>query len=91
MERKSAWDKFFDDTEDIQCISCLDASILEYFIDDCLIRVERVSDRCYVYIIAYDEDGKRIDESEFTESWKEKNIYNQAVFQKFSGGYFFHE
>lgn len=26
MKEKSAWERFFDDTEDIQCISCLDAN-----------------------------------------------------------------
>ena len=43
MERKSAWDKFFDDTEDIQCISCLDAYVLKYAIDGCWVQIDRHS------------------------------------------------
>ena len=40
---KSAWDKFFDNTEDIQCISCLDAYVLKYAVDGCWVRIDRNS------------------------------------------------
>ncbi len=43
MKEKSAWDKFFDDTEDIQCISCLDAYVLKYAIDGCWVQIDRHS------------------------------------------------
>ncbi len=43
MEEKSVWDKFFDDTEDIQCISCLDAYVLKYAIDGCWVQIDRHS------------------------------------------------
>lgn len=39
MAKKSAWDHFFDDTEDIQCISCLDAYVLKYAIDGCWVQI----------------------------------------------------
>lgn len=41
MEEKSAWDKFFDDMEDIQCITCFNAYVLEYYINDCCVRLDR--------------------------------------------------
>lgn len=94
MEEKSAWDKFFDDTEDIQCISCLDAYVLEYYIDNCRVRVDRhSSDKnsgFTVSIKGYDENDNRLYKSDFSKEWKEKNVYNQALVKKFISGYFFH-
>ena len=92
MKEKSAYEAFFDNTQDIQCITCLDAYVLEYYINDCRIRVQRLHDGKFeVSIIAYDENGKRIKQNKFDKEWKEKNIYNQAVYKKFVSGYFFHE
>ncbi len=92
MKDKSAYEAFFDNTDDIQCITCLDAYVLEYYINDCRIRVERLYDgRFKVSIIAYDENGNRIKQNKFDKDWREKNIYNQAVYKKFVSGYFFHE
>ena len=90
---KSDWDRFFDDTEDIQCVSCLDACVLEYFIDDCCVQVNRISDnRFSVNIQGFDEKGQTIyGYHEQDKAWKEKNIYNQAIYKKFVSGYFFHD
>lgn len=82
MEEKTAWDKFFDDTEDIQCISCLDACVLEYYIDDCRVRVDRISPGKYTISASKEKLSKE---------WKKKNIYDQAIYKKFVSGYFFHE
>lgn len=94
MEEKSAWDKFFDDTEDIQCISCLDAYVLEYYINDCRVRLDRHSSdkdsKFTLSIRGYDKNDNRLYESDFSREWKEKNVYNQALVKKFVSGYFFH-
>lgn len=95
MEEKSAWDKFFDDTEDIQCISCLDAYVLKYAIDGCWVQINRhSSDKDSEFTLGikgYDEESKKdLYESDFSEEWKEKNVYNQALVKKFVSGYFFH-
>lgn len=81
MKEKSAWDRFFDDTEDIECISCLDSYVLEYFIDGCLVHVERISLGKYTTDISNNKD----------KAWKKKNVYEQAIYKKFVSGYFFHE
>jgi len=96
MEERSAWGKFFDDTEDIQCISCLDAYVLKYFIDDCRVQIDRHSrdkdSKFTLSIRGYDEKNKKdLYESDFSREWKEKNVYNQALVKKFISGYFFHE
>lgn len=96
MEEKSAWDRFFDDTEDIQCISCLDACVLEYYIDDCRVQVNRHSsdkDSGFtVSIKGYDSKNRKdLYTSDFSKAWKKKNIYDQALYKKFVNGYFFHE
>ncbi|MBD5548135.1 MAG: hypothetical protein HDQ97_12160 [Lachnospiraceae bacterium] len=91
MEEKSAWDKFFDDTEDIQCISCLDACVLEYFIDDCRVQVDRISPGKYSIEIRGYDDKKDLCTNDFSKAWKKKNIYDQAIYKKFVSGYFFHE
>ena len=95
MAKKSAWDRFFDDTEDIQCISCLDAYVLEYYIDDCRVRVDRHSrDKDSGFTISikgYDAENKKdLYTSDFDKEWKKKNIYDQALYKKFVSGYFFH-
>ena len=94
MERKSAWDKFFDDTEDIQCISCLDAYVLKYAIDGCWVQIDRHSSdkdsKFTLSIRGYDENDNRLYENDFSKEWKEKNVYNQALVKKFISGYFFH-
>ena len=63
MEERSAWGKFFDDTEDIQCISCLDAYVLKYFIDDCRVQIDRHSrekdSKFTLSIRGYDEKNKK--------------------------------
>ena len=91
---KSAWGIFFDDTEDIQCIACLDAYVLEYYIDDCRVRLDRHSgdkdSRFTLSIRGYDENDNRLYESDFSKEWKEKNVYNQALVKKFVSGYFFY-
>ena len=43
-----------------------------------------------ISIIAYDENGNRISQKRFDKTWKEKNIYNQAIVKKFVSGDFFH-
>lgn len=96
MKEKSAWDYFFDDTEDIQCITCLDAFVLEYYIDDCRVRVDRHSSDAdsgfTVSIKGYDsKDEKDLYTSDFSKEWKENNIYSQALYKKFISGYIFHE
>ena len=96
MEEKSALDRFFDDTEDIQCISCLDAYVLKYAIDGCWVQVDRQSsdkDSGFtVSIKGYDrEKDKDLYTSDFSMAWKKKNIYDQALYKKFVAGYFFHE
>ena len=96
MEEKSAWNKFFDNTEDIQCISCLDAYVLEYYIDGCRVRVSRHSSdkdsRFTISIKGYDQENeKSLYTSDFSREWKKKNIYNQVLYKKFVSGYFFHE
>lgn len=95
MEGKSAWDRFFDDTEDIQCISCLDAYVLKYAIDGCWVQVDRHSSdkdsKFTVSIKGYDEENnKDLYTSDFDKAWKEKNIYSQALYKKFVSGYFFY-
>lgn len=95
MEEKSAWDNFFNDTEDIQCISCLDAYVLEYYIDDCRVRVDRHSndkDSGFTFSIkGYDKENKKdLYTSDFSREWKKKNIYDQALYKKFVSGYFFY-
>lgn len=94
MERKSAWDKFFDDTEDIQYISCLDAYVLKYAIDGCWVQIDRHSSdkdsKFTLSIRGCDENDNRLFESDFSKEWKEKNVYNQALVKKFVSGYFFH-
>lgn len=95
MARKSAWDKFFEDTEDIQCISCLDAYVLKYAIDGCWVRIDRHSSdkdsKFTLSIRGYDEKNKKdLYESDFSKEWKEKNVYGQALVKKFVSGYFFH-
>lgn len=82
MEEKTAWDRFFDDTEDIQCINCLDACVLEYFIDDCRVRVDRISPGKY---------SVSTNKEKLSKAWIKKNIYDQAIYKKFVSGYFFHE
>lgn len=82
MTKKSAWDRFFDDTEDIQCINCLDAYVLEYFIDDCRVRVDRISPGKY---------SVSVNKENLSKTWKKKNIYDQAIYKKFVSGYFFHQ
>lgn len=96
MAKKSAWDRFFDNTEDIQCISCLDAYVLKYAIDGCWVQVDRHSSnkdsKFTVSIRGYDEENKReLFTSDFDMAWKKKNIYDQALYKKFVSGYFFHE
>ena len=96
MAKKSAWDKFFDNTEDIQCVSCLDAYVLEYYIDDCRVRVDRhTSDKDSVFTVSirgYDSKNKKdLFTSGFNKEWKKKNIYDQALYKKFVSGYFFYE
>ena len=93
MGEKPAWDKFFDSTENIQCISCLDACMLEYFIGGCRVRVDRLSFRKFsVNIRGYDERrGRELYTGDFSREWKERNIYSQAIYKKFIDGYFFHE
>ena len=91
MEEKSAWDRFFDDTEDIQCISCLDACVLEYYIDDCRVQVNRISPGKYSVEIRGYNDKKDLYTKDFSKEWKKKNIYDQAIYKKFANGYFFHE
>ena len=94
MEEKSVWDKFFDDTEDIQCISCLDAYVLKYAIDGCWVQIDRHSSdkdsKFTLSIRGYDENDNRLYENDFSKEWKEKNVYNQALVKKFISGYFFH-
>jgi len=95
MKEKSAWDKFFDDTEDIQCISCLDAYVLKYFIDNCCVQIDRHSSdkdsKFTLSIRGYDEENKKdLYESDFSREWKERNVYNQALVKKFVSGYFFY-
>ena len=91
MKEKSPYEAFFEDTKEIQCIICLDVYVLEYYICDCRIRVERLyDDKFKVSIIAYDENGNRISQKRFDKTWKEKNIYNQAIVKKFVSGDFFH-
>lgn len=94
MEEKSAWDKFFDYTEDIQCISCLDAYVLKYAIDGCWVRIDRYSSdkdsKFTLSIRGYDENDNCLYASNFSKEWKEKNVYNQALVKKFVSGYFFH-
>lgn len=95
MKEKSAWDKFFDDTEDIQCISCLDVYVLEYYINDCRVRLDRHSSdknsKFTLSIKGYDwENRKNLHTSDFSREWKEKNVYNQVLVKKFINGYFFH-
>lgn len=91
MKNNSSYEAFFEDTKDIQCIICLDVYVLEYYICDCRIRVERLyDDKFKVSIIAYDENGNRISQKRFDKTWKEKNIYNQAIVKKFVSGDFFH-
>lgn len=94
MEEKSAWDKFFDDTEDIQCISCLDAYVLKYAIDDCWVQIDRHSSdkdsKFMLSIRGYDRENKKdLYTSDFDKVWKKKNIYDQALYKKFISGYFF--
>lgn len=91
MEEKSAWDRFVDDTENIQCISCLDACVLEYFIDDCRVQVDRISAGKYSISIRGYNDKKDLYTEDFSKAWKKKNIYDQAIYKKFVNGYFFHE
>lgn len=96
MKEKSAWDRFFDDTEDIQCMSCLDAYVLKYAIDGCWVQVDRHSrdkDSGFtVSIKGYDNENKKdLYTSDFSGEWKEKNVYNQELVKKFVSGYFFHE
>ena len=96
MAKKTAWDKFFDDTEDIQCISCLDAFVLEYYIDDCRVRVDRhSSDKDSGFTVSikrYDRKNRKdLFTSDFSKEWKEKNIYSQALYKQFVSGYIFHE
>ena len=43
MKEKSPYESFFDNTQDIQCITCLDAYVLEYYICDCRVRAERLT------------------------------------------------
>lgn len=90
MKEKSAYEAFFDNTQDIQCIICLDAYVLEYYVCDCRVRVERsYNGKFRVSIIANDENGNRISQKRFDNTWKEKNIYNQAIVKKFVSGDFF--
>ena len=66
MKNKSSYEAFFEDTQDIQCITCLDKYMLQYYINDCRIRVEKLYDgRFKVSIIAYDEHGNRIKQNKF--------------------------
>ena len=91
MKEKSPYEAFFEDTKEIQCITCLDAYVLEYYINDYRIRVERLyNSKFNISIIAYDENGNRISQNKFDKEWKEKNIYNQAIYKKFVSGDFFH-
>lgn len=94
--KKSAWNKFFDNTEDIQCISCLDAYVLKYRIDDCWVQVNRITSdknsKFAIHIRGYDpEKNKNLYNKDFSKEWKEKNIYNQALYKKFVSGYFFYK
>lgn len=91
--KKSAWDKFFGDTDDIQCITCLDAYVLKYIIDNCCVQVNRISkEKFSVSIRDYDNENKRnLYKRDFSKEWKEKNIYNQVIYKKFVSGYFYHE
>ena len=96
MKQKTAWDRCFDDTEDIQCISCLDAYVLKYAIDGCWVQVDRHSsdkDSGFtVSIKGYDQENeKSLYTSDFSREWKKKNIYDQVLYKKFVSGYFFHE
>lgn len=96
MAKKSAWNKLFDNTEDIQCISCLDAHVLKYAIDGCWVQVDRHSSdknsKFTISIKGYDrENNKDLYTSDFSQEWKKKNIYDQALYKKFVSGYFFHE
>lgn len=93
---KSDWDRFFDDTEDIQCVSCLDACVLKYAIDGCWVQVDRHSSdkdsKFTLSIRGYDKENKKdLYTSDFNREWKKKNVYDQAIVKKFVSGYFFHD
>lgn len=83
------YENIFDGTEDIQLIKCLDAYVLEYWIDDCRVQVNKRKDDEYndhieICISGYDENGKHIyGNDHFSQEWKEKNIYNQSLYKKF--------
>lgn len=95
LKEKTRWEGFFNDTEDIQCISCLDAYVLKYAIDGCWVQIDRHSSnkdsKFTLSIRGYDKNDNRLYKSDFSREWKEKNVYNQALVKKFVSGYFFHE
>ena len=73
MGKKTAWDRFFDDTDDIQCISCLDAFVLKYAIDGCWVQIDRHSSdkdsKFTLSIRGYDENDNPLYESDFSKEW----------------------
>lgn len=89
MSNKSLYESIFDDTEDIQLIKCFDSCVLEYWIDDCRVQVEKMKDEnnhieIEICISGYDEEGNHVfGNADFSEEWKEKNIYNQSIYKKF--------
>lgn len=96
LKKKTRWESFFNDTEDIQCISCLDAYVLKYAIGGCWVQIDRHSSdkdsKFTLSIRGYDEENKKdLYESDFSKEWKEKNVYNQVLVKKFVSGYFFYE
>lgn len=85
----NSYESMFDDTEDIQFVKCLDTYVLEYWINDCRVQVDKRKDNndrteIELCISGYDENGEHIyDTDHYSQEWKEQNIYNQSLYKKF--------
>ena len=64
--------------KDVQCVTCFDKFVLEYFIEDCFVQCEKTSDKISIsvkYLSLNDEKQKK--------DWYKKNILSLPLYQSF--------
>lgn len=64
--------------KDVQCVTCYDNFVLEYFIDDCFVQCEKTSEKISVsvkYLSLNDDEERKV--------WFRKNIFNLPLYQAF--------
>lgn len=68
---------FLELTKEVECVSCFDKYVLEYFIDDCFVHIENTRPITINVNKLSLKDDKQIQE------WYKKNIYDLPLYRKF--------